>query len=138
MAQILVSTNLVIPNGPQLGFQQTLDVDAYDKIDVTVSPDSTTPTNPLAVQLQPGTAGQVKLVAIVSDWYGDNLTYRINQSSAPPQRKLDQPHLLTGAGAVSFFYDPAHSADPPSELFFNNAGSNPAFVQILIGRDATP
>jgi hypothetical protein len=36
MAQIIVSGNIVVPNGPQLTFNQTLDVDAYDKIDVTV------------------------------------------------------------------------------------------------------
>jgi hypothetical protein len=137
MAQILVTTNLVIPNGPQLAFQQTLDVDAYDKIDVTVPAPPDAAATDLKVELQPGGAGQVKFIAIVSDWFGEKLAYKINKKTADP-RALDQPHLLAGAGAVSLF----DNASPPTALFFSNslsgADAKPAKIQILIGRDATP
>jgi hypothetical protein len=78
----------------------------------------------------------VQFIAIVSDWYGNGLTYKINDNSAANTtvRVLDQPQLFLGAGAVAMF-DPA-----PSKLFFYNAitgGTTDAHVQILIGRKAT-
>lgn len=137
MAQIILTANVVVPNGPQLAFQQTLDVDAYDKIDVTVPAPPDAAATDLKVELQPGGAGQVKFIAIISNWFGDKLSYKINKKTADA-RALDQPHLLAGAGAVSLF----DSAAPPTALFFSNALSGPdakpANIQILIGRDATP
>jgi hypothetical protein len=128
MAQIIVNANIVVPNGPALGFKQILDVDAYDKIDVSI------PANPATtdkkVELVGGT-GDVQFIAITSDFFGSDLTYKINSSTTA--RTLDQPHLFMGKGAVSLF-DAA-----PATLFFSNAATGQdAKVQILIGRDATP
>ena len=134
MAQIMVKANVVVPNGPQFAFNQTLDVDAYDKIDVTVPADP----NSKKVELQPGAAGQVQFIAIVSDWYGDDLSFKINVGTAANTDvfTLDRPLLFMGGGAVALF-DPA-----PKLLFFNNgtsgATAKDANIQILIGRDATP
>jgi hypothetical protein len=120
-----------------LTFNQTLDVDAYDKIDVTVPAPPDANASDMKVELQPGGAGQVQFIAIVSDWFGDKLSYKINKKTADV-RTLDQPHFLAGAGAVSLF----DSAAPPTALFFTNATSGAtakdAKIQILIGRDATP
>lgn len=131
MAQIIVSANVVVPNGPQFAFQQTLEVDAYDKIDVTIP--ATPPTTDKKVELVGGT-GDVQFIAITSDSFSDKLTYKINSSAAATTaRKLDQPQLFMGKGAVSLF-DAA-----PATLFFSNAApGSDAHVQILIGRDATP
>ena len=63
MAQIIVSGNIVVPNGPQMTFKQTLDVDAYDKINVPVEAGA----SGKKIELQPGAAGQVQFLAIVSD-----------------------------------------------------------------------
>ncbi|MEY2521157.1 MAG: hypothetical protein QOF24_2916 [Verrucomicrobiota bacterium] len=137
MAQIVLSANIVVTNGPKLAFNQTLEVDAYDKIDVIVPAPPDAAATDKKIELQPGGAGQVQFIAIVSDWFSDKLTYKINKKTADA-RALDQPHLLAGAGAVSLF----DSAAPPATLFFTNASSGadakPAKVQILIGRDATP
>jgi hypothetical protein len=131
MAQIIMSGNIVIPDGPKFAFNRTLDVEAYDKIDVTVP--ATPATNNKEVGLQPGGAGKVKFIAIISDSYDDNLTYKINAANAG-SRTLDQPQLLAGKGAVSLF----DSANPPTKLFFSNtAAGKDANVQILIGRQAT-
>jgi len=138
MAQITLSSNVVVPNGPSLAFQQTLDVEAYDLIEVTV-PLNTTDK---AVEL-PASTGGVQFVSITSDWFGDDLSYTINGDSQTTAvvRRLDQPHVLAGKGAISLFEDQV-SAGAPSKLFFTNAATGPnasdAHVKILIGRDATP
>ena len=137
MAKIIVTANIVIPNGPKLALNQTVEIDAYDKIDVTIPAPPDAAAADMEVELQPGGPEQVKFIAIVSDWFSDKLSYKINDATADP-RTLDQPHLLAGAGAVSLF----DSAAPPMSLFFTNASAGadakPANVQILIGRDATP
>ena len=127
MAQIIVNANIMVPNGPKFALNQTLEVEAYDKIDVTV-PASTTD---LEVELQPGAAGQVQFIAIVSDSYSEDLSFKIN--AATDVRTLDQPQLLMGKGAVSMF-----DAAPETLLFSNAATDVDAKVQILLGRDATP
>lgn len=127
MAQIIVSANIVVPNGPKFALNQTLEVQAYDKIDVTVPASAID----LEVELQPGAAGQVQFIAIISDSYSEDLSFKIN--AATDVRTLDQPQLFMGKGAVSMF-DAA-----PETLLFSNADTGvDAKVQILLGRDATP
>jgi hypothetical protein len=129
MAQIIVNANIAVPNGPTLAFNQIIDVDAYDKIDVAV-PAQPSGTSEKEVELVAGTG--VLFIAIIADAYSEDLTYKINNSSATA-RKLDQPHVFIGKGGVSIF-DPA-----PASLFFSNPTTGTdANVQILIGRDATP
>jgi hypothetical protein len=137
MAQISLTVDVAVPNGPKLWFRRALDVDAYDKIDVTVPAPPDPTASDKKVELQPGGSGQVQFIAIVPDWFGDDLTYKINKKTADA-RTLDHPHLLAGKGAVSLF----DNASPPTALFFTNttsgAKAKDAKVQILIGRDATP
>ena len=35
MAQIIVSANIVVANGPRFALNQTLEVEAYEEIDIT-------------------------------------------------------------------------------------------------------
>ena len=132
MAKINVTGSIVVPNGPQIPFNQSLDVDAYDKIDIPVEAGA----SGKKIELQPGAAGQVQFLAIVSDWYGDDLSFKINSSTGTDTFALDRPLLCMGKGGVALF-DTA-----PKTLFFSNATSGTtakdANIQILIGRDATP
>jgi hypothetical protein len=128
MAQIIVSANVMVPNGPSLAFNQIIDVDAYDRIDVAVP--ATPATTEKKVELVGGT-GDVLFIAITADAYNEKLTYKINAGTTV--RKLDQPHLFMGKGGVSIF-----DAAPASLSFSNPATGTNANVQILIGRDATP
>lgn len=130
MAEIIVNANIFVSNGPTFALNQTLKVDAYDKVDVTVAVGATG----LNVELQPGAAGQVQFIAILSSCYSEELTFKVNGGA--DVRKLDQPQLFMGKGAVSMF-DPA-----PKTLTFDYTSSDAkaqnAEVQILVGRDATP
>ncbi len=123
---ILLNIAITVPNGPKITQSRSLPVEAYDKLDVTV-PDTTTG---MEVELQPGGSGQVQFLLVTADPYDDDLTYTVNTGTTA--YKLDQPHLLSGAGAVSML-DPA-----PEKLVFDNTSGKDARVQILIGRDATP
>jgi hypothetical protein len=132
MAQIILTSNVVIPSGPKFAFNQKLDVEAYDLIEVTV-PAGTASGSAKEIELPPSTGG-VAFFAVKSDWYGDDLKYALVSSGT--EYPLDQPLVLAGTGAVAFFVT---SGSVPSSLFFSNASTtDDAKVQILIGRDATP
>jgi hypothetical protein len=125
---IVLTVAAEVASGPTLKESRTLSVDAYDKISVTV-PDGTTN---LDVELQPGGAGSVCLLLIRSSHYGDALKYTVNTGTT--EHVLDQPHVLTGTGAVGLL------GSEPAKLVFDNAlgPGKDAQIQILIGRDATP
>jgi hypothetical protein len=121
---IVLAINVGVANGPTLAINRTLTVDAYDQFNVAV-PEGAIATT---IELLPTTTGKVKLLAVSSDHYDDNLSYTVN--AAADVYKLDGPHLLIGAGAVSLL-----NAVPEKLIFANSSGAN-AQVRILIGRDA--
>jgi hypothetical protein len=125
---IVLTVSAEVASGPTVKESRTIEVDAYDKISVSV-PDGTTGMD---VQLQPGATGSVRLLIVKSSEYGDALKYKVDGGGT--QYALDQPHVLVGAGAVSIF------GAEPTKLTFDNAlgAGHDAQVQILIGRDATP
>jgi hypothetical protein len=130
MAQIIISANIVIPGGPKFASNQKLEVEAYDLIEVTVASGA----NDMEVEL-PGSTDGIDFFAIKSDWFGNDLKYKLD--AAGSDYPLDQPLVMAGKGAVSFFIA-AGAAAAPTSLFFSNAATAEAKVQILIGRDATP
>ena len=129
---IIMSATISIPNGPKIPLNLTLPVEAYDKIEITVPSGATD----LTVDLQPSAAGRVLFLLVASDWYGTMLSYKTK--AAGTSFILDEPHLLTGKGALTML-EPATAI---SKLLFSNttAGldAKDAKVQILVGRDATP
>ena len=132
MSEITINSQIAIPNGPKVDFNRVLSVEAFDKIDVAVPAN----TNNKEVQLQPGGVGQVQFLLITADWYGSELSYKVNNTGGTA-RTLDQPHFFAGGGAVSMLDTAALG-----KMFFANttsgATAKDANVQILIGRDATP
>lgn len=122
--------NVQVVGGPKILASDTIDVDAYDKIDVTIEPDA----SEKEVQIQPGDLGQVQFLLIKSDQYGDGLTYKVN--AANDEITLDALQVLIGDGAVGLF-----KGSPEKLLFTNNLVSDgdkiPASIQILVGRKAT-
>lgn len=130
---IILNANITVPNGPKISFNRVLTVEAYDKIDVTIPP---TGTSEKEIELQPSaSADQVQFLLIISDWYGEEISYKVNANTGTPF-VLNEPHLLIGKGAVSML------GSAPTKLLFSNttseAAARDAKIQILIGRDATP
>jgi hypothetical protein len=123
---IILTVAAEVASGPTIKESRTIAIDAYDKISVTVADG----TSNLDVQLQPGGAGSIRLLIIKSSRYGDGLSYTVN--SGTTEHVLDEPHILTGTGAVGLF------GSEPTKFVFGNALGSDAQIQILIGRDATP
>jgi hypothetical protein len=126
--QINWSFNIQIVGGPKSSSSQTLDVEAYDKLQVTIEAGA----SDKEVDIQPGGSGQVMFLQITASAYHESdLRYKIN-SNSNPEHNLDGALLFPGKGAVALL-DPA-----PTKLFFSNDLAEDVVVEILIGRDATP
>lgn len=126
--KITVTVNIGIQNGPTINLNQVVEADAYEKINVNIKNGD----NDKIVELWPGDkGGEVILLAIVSNWYGDTITYKVND--AADAFKLDQPLLLIGNSSVNML-DPK-----PKQLKFSYSKPTPdnklekVQIQILIG-----
>lgn len=107
-------------NGPTLSGQGVLEIDAYDKIEVTIIVGATQQVN-----LVP--SGNVSLLVINPAVPDVDLSYDIGGNAIA----LDGPHVLIGTGAVSLL-------GGASNLSFTNNTDADATIEILLGRDATP
>ncbi len=118
--------NVQVVGGPKMSASQTVTVDAYDKIGVTVPAGETDKE----VEVQPGPAGRLQFLLVSSDQFGDDLTYKVNNTG--DAIKLDAQQLLIGDGAVGLL-----GASPPETLSFTNDLAQDANIEILVGRNAT-
>src|SRR3990170_8352504 len=87
--------NVQVVGGPKILASDTINVDAYEKIEVTIEPDA----SEKEMQIQLGESGQVQFLLIKSDQYGDDLTYKVNDPTKDAI-KLDALQLLIGDGAA--------------------------------------
>ncbi|CAH1388046.1 hypothetical protein [Candidatus Nitrotoga sp. M5] len=107
-------------NGPSVSGAGTLEVEAYDKIAVTIAVGATQQVN-----LVP--SGAVSLLIINPAVPDADLSYDVGGNAIV----LDGPHVLIGAGAVSLL-------GGATNLSFTNNTAEDAIIEILLGRDATP
>lgn len=123
------ATDVQIVGGPRIVVSQTVNVDAYDKIDVVVADGD----DDKDIQVQPGGAGQVQFILIKSNKYDAALTYSVNAPEANPVEriKLDALQVLIGEGAVGLL-----GASPQTLYFYNHVGQD-VTIQIIVGRKAT-
>lgn len=111
-----------VSGGPTVSAAATIsDVDAYNKFDISL-PDATS-TN---VNLTSAT-DVISLLVINPKAPDEDLTYALGTEDV----KLDGPHVLIGAGAVSLL-------GGATSLTFTNGTGADAVIEILIGRDSTP
>lgn len=140
MKNLNASASFQIPGGPTLSATASLEIEAYDRIDVTLKPGD----NEKTVEIQPGAASQLRLLVIKSSLYdaGGDLTYVVSDGTNDSDPvNIDAPQIFMGGGAVGLF-----GVDPPKSVKFTNsltpAGpsdtSKDAYIEILVGRDATP
>jgi hypothetical protein len=127
------SCNVQVINGPKLSGADTIEVDAYDNIEVTVPKKPAGPgTDPgkATVEVQPGAQSKVMFLLIQAGTYqGGPLGYKVDVSTKLV--KLDAQQLMIGSGAVGML-DGA-----PTKLNFENTSAADIPVRILIGRKAT-
>jgi hypothetical protein len=125
--QINWSVNVQVADGPQLGIAQTDSISGYDMVDVAIPPSSG--SNTTSVDLQPGSASQVRFLLITSSDYGAKLTYTVEGASGAVP--LDTPQLLAGSGAIGLL-----QKDPKKLLFSNKLDGGPTVIlRILVGAE---
>lgn len=131
MAVITWTVRAEVANGPSFTKASTINVEAYERIDVVVAggaSDMEVTVDGTGMQLLAIRVDQPSTLPSPSPF-----SYKVNDSTAS-EIKLDQPvQLLVGEGAVGFL-----GANPLEKLFFSNTGADNATVSILVGRDATP
>jgi hypothetical protein len=123
--------NLEIQAGPSIIVTNTVQADAYDRIEVKV-PDSTAAPAATTVDVQPGAAGKVKLLLIRSSKYGNNLKYKVHDTTTP-ERVLNDALFLIGAGSLDLLEEPAAPLD---KLLVTNTTGQDVVLEIIVGRSA--
>ena len=107
----------------------TKEIEAYDKIEVTIENDAIEK----AVEIQPFMPiedGKVQFLVIKSEKYGEELTYKVNETNSTNVIKLDALHVFIGTGAVGLL------GDTPKILLFKNELPDSVSIEILVGRMA--
>ncbi len=120
--QLIWNVTVRAEGGPQLSAEDTVEVEAYDKLSVDVP----TGDADFTVELGPGAADRIVCLVILPATPSDDLRYKVGADEIP----LDQPTFLFGGGVAL--------TGNPETLTFKNKGAQDAAVEILIGRDATP
>lgn len=119
------SLNVQVIGGPKIMASDSKEIEAYDKIEVTVEENTTK-----QVEIQPGGDDRVQFLLIKSDTYSENLTYRVNDPTSTNIIKLDALHVFIGNGAVGLL------TEAPEKLVFTNDLATPVSIEILVGRMA--
>ena len=104
--------------------------------DITIrksQPDSTAHPTPTTVDVQPGAAGQIKLLLIRSTRYGNNLKYKVHNDNTP-ERVLNDAVFLVGAGSLDLLED---ANAPLDKLLVTNTTGQDVVLEIIVGRSAT-
>jgi hypothetical protein len=121
--------NVQVDGGPTISAADSIEVDAYDSIEVTVPKKTNGTDGKATVNVQPGGAADVLFLLIKANTYANApLSYKVDGGTKSV--KLDSQQTLIGAGATSLL-DGA-----PTKLIFSNAGAADASVRILVGRKA--
>ena len=121
---INVRLSVTVDQGPQIATSRTLELDAYDTLDVTIPADG----NAHDVEVQPDDGAQIRLLALTASSYDPPLTWEADESGT--QRQLDEPVVLAGASLASLLGSAANA------IAFTNSGGTDQTVQILVGRQA--
>lgn len=132
--KIIITANIGVQNGPSISVNRVMEVQAYEMINVDIETAATE-----VVKLPSTVAGEMLLLAITSNWYGDGknpdnfVKYKVNDSGY--EFKLDQPHLLIGNSSVTML------DSVPTKLSFSYTKGTTApdvvKIKILIGLKVT-
>lgn len=121
---IRVRLAVTVDRGPQVATTRTLDLDAYDTVDVTVPNDGAAHE----VEVQPDDGNRLRLMLVSATRYEPALTWEADGSGT--ERQLDQPLLVAGESVASLLGGPGNT------IAFTNDGDDEVAVHILVGRDA--
>ena len=131
--KVVWSLSVEIPGGPKFARSQSLNVEAYQKIQVTVpGEDPGSPGDPGTATISVMPAGSVAQFLLITSSLFDPAALTYKPTGGGTDFVLDGPHVLAG-GAIALL-------GQPEELEVSN-GMGPgkdAVITIIVGRDATP
>lgn len=127
MATLNWAITLQVMGGPTISAGlDNQDVQAIDRIDVTIAPDD----DEKEISIQPGAADKVHLIVIQSDHYDKNLSFVASDENGDSERVvLDSPQLFSSGAMALFNVD-------PRQFTFKNASDTAAHVTVLVARNA--
>jgi hypothetical protein len=134
--KITFQTSIAVAGGMTRSDSRSIDVEAFDLIQVLVLGGDPATPGQADVDVQPSDATQVQFLYITSDRYSTaahpmHLKYSVDGGTADVA--LDNEQLFVGQGAIKLL------GAPKKLTFANGLGAgNDANVTILVGRDATP
>ena len=82
--QIQWTFNIQAVGGPRKAASQTIEVEAYDKIQVTVDGDTGGGPGVKTVEVQPGGTGQVRFLLVTAGSYDPPLIYKVDGGADVP------------------------------------------------------
>jgi len=135
MATVNVTLAIQAQGGPQMSVSRPLEVQAYDRVAVTVDPGGAGASE-VAVDIQPSGADRVSILAIQSSLYGKEIVYRLSDGTTDSDPvQLDQPQVFVG-NAVALF------GVAPRTLKVKNTfpaadATKKAQIEVFVGRRAT-
>jgi len=126
-----ISVSAKIRSGPAMAFATSMELNAYDKIEVSIPGTDTGggSAGNETVQLIPVATTDVKCLVIQATQYSADLSYEVN--GAGTSIVVDSPQSFIGEGAVSSL-----AAAAPSTLEFTNNMVDDVDITILVGRSA--
>ena len=130
MEKMSYSVMVQMVGGPSLPIFGFMELDAYEKITVTV-PKKTDGTNGSAdVVVSPGDLDDTKALIITSSIEDGKVSFKTSKAGAQPNY-ISGPITLIGSTACKLL------GTKPDKLSFTNAGDNDADITIFVGRSAT-
>jgi hypothetical protein len=132
MTTVTFSTNVQAAGGPQFSVNRSIEVEAYDRIEVKLDPTASGTPTPVVVHIQPSPAAKVAILALTSNVFGSAIKYKVSDGTHDsPEITLDQPQVFAGS-AVGLF------TVAPNIITLTNADAvKAALIEIFVGRKAT-
>jgi lipopolysaccharide export system protein LptA len=120
------TTNVTVTNGPSFAFSETAEVEAYEKLQITVVAGQSGKASILPEKVN----GQF-LVIKASAYTGADPTKGITYKVGDEAVRLTGALVLTSAGALQLLKE-------LKEVEFTNNMESDVTIEILVGRDAGP
>lgn len=131
------TVSIQVPGGPKTSISHTIPFEAYDSIRVSLPKKSNHDPATQEVKVQPDTdEGKVNFLAIMSDNYDDNLTFKVNDKNNQGVIKLNQPLIFAGTEVVGLLAQ-FFGSQAPVTLFFSNDTSKNFEIWVIVGRNIT-
>lgn len=127
-ATISYVASVLAAAGPKVAFAETFEVEAYNRLSVTVK------ANTSSAKVSLGTADSTLRLMLVDStkYHASDVTFHIDDENTK-NFVLDMPMLIAGQAAVALLGTTA-----PASLTFKNDLDEDITVNIFIARDPTP